>query len=196
LSLAQFIRGESLSIDFFGEAKNMDLDDLDCLILALEVIISVALTGTFTVPAQANVLTGTNYGNASEFSGSATAAPATCSGNGEQGCVTDASFQAAAPQGSWTLTATFPGPGYYTGVTGAPTASLRSSATIAGTPGAITDCGADGSNCFLPSYVISTQPKKAINYDTIEIAKMLTTQTVSVAARSDTADAVLPLRYS
>jgi hypothetical protein len=39
LSLARFIRGDTTSVDFHGEAKEMDIVDLECLIMALEVFL-------------------------------------------------------------------------------------------------------------------------------------------------------------
>ena len=36
---------------------------------------------------------------------------------------------------------------------------------------AATSCGADGSNCFVPSYALTTQPLKAISYDAIDAGK-------------------------
>lgn len=46
LSLAHFMRGESLTVDFFGKAKDMEIEDLDCLIMALEVIIAGRMRAT------------------------------------------------------------------------------------------------------------------------------------------------------
>ena len=84
-----------------------------------------------------------------------------------------------ANHGSWDLTTTFPGNGFYTGVTNAPTAALLSSAKINNISGAIATCGVDGSDCFLPTYAIGAQDKKAIDYSTIDQTKMLPTLTVS-----------------
>ena len=44
---------------------------------------------------------------------------------------------------------------------------------------AATTCLEDGSDCYLPAYATFTQPLKAINFDGIDAAKMLTTQTIS-----------------
>lgn len=45
--------------------------------------------------------------------------------------------------------------------------SIRSSLTIGGISGTLADCNANGSNCFVPTYALSTQPLKAINFDVI-----------------------------
>ena len=106
-------------------------------------------------------------------------------------------------RGSWDLTFAFPGAGYYTAVTAAPAATAYASGTtflgVAGSaaevPGdcnsagqqncvakttyfAGTACGADGSACYLPNYA-GSEKKKAIDFSTIDGAKMLTTSTVS-----------------
>ena len=49
-------------------------------------------------------------------------------------------------------------------------------------------CAADGSNCFLPAYSVMSQPLKAINFNNIDITKMLNSLTLSGA----TGTVVLP----
>ena len=128
--------------------------------------------------------------------------PPVCAANGADNCMVQSPYKALNPstidaskmlasqtilgttgaivdRSNWNLSAAFPGAGYYASVSNAPLAALRSSASINGTPGTLSDCGADGSNCFLPAYVITTQPRKAINYDTIDTSKMLASQTIA-----------------
>lgn len=78
------------------------------------------VSGNVTLPAPAKVLAGVSYGPES--------APVAGS---------------LADRGTWDLTTAFPGPGYFTAVTGAPVAALRNTTTIAGTPGTLADCAAD-----------------------------------------------------
>jgi hypothetical protein len=95
-------------------------------------------------------------------------------------------------RGSWNLTTAFPGAGYFTGTSNAPSATtILTSTTIAGVAGSATAspancssagqqscvatgtyfagtaCTANGSACYLPTYTVSSQPLKAISYDAI-----------------------------
>lgn len=93
-------------------------------------------------------------------------------------------------RGSWNLTSAFPGAGYFSGTTNTPTpdtytgtlfgtvgtvslspancsANGQQSCVATGTYFAGTACTANGSGCYLPTYVPTTQPLMAINYDTI-----------------------------
>ena len=96
-----------------------------------------------------------------------------------------------ASRGSWNLTTAFPGEGFFTGVSNSPaasnytgtllgvagTATLEShsnctsngqqSCVAAGTYFAGIACSANSSACYLPTYVATTQPLKAMSYDTI-----------------------------
>ena len=94
-----------------------------------------------------------------------------CSADGAKGCVATDSFVAAAPKGSWDMTTSFPGPGYYLGVSNSPKASLLKSAKLAGEDGAIDNCSADGASCYLPAYALGGQPLKAIDFDNINANK-------------------------
>jgi hypothetical protein len=51
---------------------------------------------------------------------------------------------------------------------------------------AATACGANGSNCFLPSFVTSTQPLKAIDYDDINANKALIRSSYTVSGITGT----------
>ena len=107
-------------------------------------------------------------------------------------------------QGSLALAATFPGAGYYSGISAAPSAgTIATSTTILGVAGSAalapadcntagqqncvakttyfagTACGANGSACYLPTYVQSLQNKKAVDFSTIDATKMQTTLSVA-----------------
>lgn len=108
---------------------------------------------------------------------------ADCASDGEVGCVSTSTFPAVDK----------------VNVLQANAAKIRSSLAIAGVGGALADCAssgaqgcyaagaykaatacsANGSNCYLPSYAPTSQPLQAIDYDAVDPAKMLTTQTVS-----------------
>jgi hypothetical protein len=55
-------------------------------------------------------------------------------------------------------------------LSGEPYGDLTSSASSI--TGAIANCAADGSNCFLPEYSVLSQPLKAISYNSIDQTKM------------------------
>lgn len=98
-------------------------------------------------------------------------APAACSADGQTGCLAVADFPAIDKVASLTPAA----------------ASIRASVTLAGVAGTLADCSANGgvscyvsgaykaavpcaangSNCYVPSYAASTQPLKAVDFDTI-----------------------------
>jgi hypothetical protein len=149
--------------------------------------------GTVTLPSVGKVLTGTSYGvGGTGISGILTLPWATnvLSGSGTYGDPGDAVTPTLANIGSWDLVDTFPGAGYYSGITGTPGASTytgtlfgtagtatlspvncsadgQQSCVASGTYFAGTACAPNGSGCYLPTYALSTQPLKAINYDTI-----------------------------
>ena len=99
--------------------------------------------------------------------GSETGSLNDCSGNMEKGCVTTNSFVAAAPRGTFDLTQSFPGAGYYDRVTNSPKEFLLKSASLAGESGGIDSCAAGGSSCYLSAYQAGSQPLKAVDYDDI-----------------------------
>ena len=166
------------------------------------------VSGNVTLPAVGKVYTGTNYGvSGSGNTGTLTLPLAVnvLSGSGTYGNPGEAVTPALANQGSWNLTTSFPGVGYYTGVSNSPTAAnIATGTTITGVAGtatlspvncsangqqscvaagtyfAGTACALDGSNCFLPTYSVpGLQTKKAIDFSTIDSSKMLSTLTVS-----------------
>jgi hypothetical protein len=164
------------------------------------------VTGNVTLPAAGKVLTGITYGvSGTGSSGTLTLPLATSvlSGSGTYGDPGAAVTPSLANKGSWDLTATFPGAGYYSGVSSTPAASSytgtlfgtagtgtleshsncssngQQSCVASGTYFAGTVCGTDGSACYLPTYASGTQNKKAIDFSSIDSSKMLSTLTVS-----------------
>lgn len=153
-----------------------------------------ALTGILTLPAVSKVRT-TNGVFGVGGNGS-TPTLADCSTDGEEACVSNASFKAAdmsvatpshIASGSTIagVGGTFSG-GFSNcsadGATGCiavaafPAANLalfadsdiKVSKTIAGIPGALSTCTTPGvNNCYLPAYAASTQPLKTVNYDSL-----------------------------
>jgi len=120
-----------------------------------------AVSGNVTLPAIGNVLTGINYGvGGTGLAGTLTlpSAANVLTGSGTYGDPGAAVTPTLADRGTWDLTASFPGAGYYAGVSNAPTASLRSSAQIAGTAGSIGDCAsANSQSCYTTgTYYAST----------------------------------------
>lgn len=106
---------------------------------------------------------------------------AACSSNGEQGCETQGSYKAL-------------------NTASVDAAKMRASQTIIGVTGSIDNCSSGGgqacyvtgtyyaaaacssdgaSNCYVPGYVASSHPYKAINYDLIDVAKMRSSLTIA-----------------
>ncbi|RZI60289.1 MAG: DUF1566 domain-containing protein [Pseudomonas sp.] len=61
---------------------------------------------------------------------------------------------------------------------------IRSNATLAAVAGTLPDCSANASNCFIPTYVASTQPLKAINYANLAAIDIKSGTTISDIAGS------------
>ncbi|MEI6832484.1 MAG: hypothetical protein WCL28_00715 [bacterium] len=164
------------------------------------------VTGNVTLPAAGKVLTGITYGVSGTGSSGTLTLPSASnvlSGSGTYGDPGAAVTPSLANKGSWDLTATFPGAGYYSGVSSTPAASSytgtlfgtagtgtleshsncssngQQSCVASGTYFAGTVCGTDGSACYLPTYASGTQNKKAIDFSSIDSSKMLSTLTVS-----------------
>ena len=153
------------------------------------------VAGNVILPAVGKVLTGTTYGVGGTGSTGTLILPTASdvlSGSGTYGDPGAAVTPTLANKGSWDLTTSFPGAGYYSGTTNTPAASIIASGnTLIGIPGSATlspancssngqqscvatgtyfagtACSANGSGCYVPSYVTTTQPLKAISYDAI-----------------------------
>ena len=111
---------------------------------------------------------------------------ADCSADGGVGCVAVAAFKAA--DMSVSIAGNIKTGAMIAGVSGSVTpapaacsSAGEQSCVATGTYFAGPACGADASNCFLPPYAVSTQPLKAINYNAIDVSKMLDTFTLSGA---------------
>jgi len=166
------------------------------------------VSGNVTLPAAGKVYTGTNYGVSGTGNTGTLTLPSAAnvlSGSGTYGDPGAVVTPTLANQGTWNLTTSFPGAGYYAAVSNSPTAAtISSGTTITGVAGsgtleshsncsangqqscvasgtyfAGTACGTDGSACYLPTYASGTQNKKAIDFSTIDSSKMLSTLTVS-----------------
>ena len=164
------------------------------------------VTGNVTLPSAGKVLTGITYGVSGTGSSGTLTLPSASnvlSGSGTYGDPGAAVTPSLANKGSWDLTATFPGAGYYSGVSSTPAASSytgtlfgtagtgtleshsncssngQQSCVASGTYFAGTVCGTDGSACYLPTYASGTQNKKAIDFSSIDSSKMLSTLTLS-----------------
>jgi hypothetical protein len=153
------------------------------------------VSGNVTLPAVGKVLTGTAYGVGGTGSTGTLTIPTasfvldTAPAYGDPGSSQTPSLTS---RGTWNLTTSFPGAGYYAGVSNAPSAATiltgttitgvagsatgapancssagQQSCVAAGTYFAGTACAANGSACYLPTYAVTTQPLRAINYDTI-----------------------------
>jgi hypothetical protein len=151
--------------------------------------------GNVTLPAEGKVLTSTQYGVGGTGSTGTLTLPLASnvlSGSGTYGDPGALMTPALADRGTWNLTTSFPGAGYYAGVSNSPTApTIATGTTIAGVEGSATlspancssngqqscvaagsyfagtNCAANGSGCYLPTYALTTQPLRAIDYDNI-----------------------------
>ncbi|MEI6834004.1 MAG: hypothetical protein WCL28_08410, partial [bacterium] len=166
------------------------------------------VSGNVTIPAVGKVLTSTQYGVSGTGNTGTLTLPSAAnvlSGTGTYGDPNALMTPALADRGTWNLTNSFPGAGYYSGTTNAPTdATIATGTTITGVAGSATlspancsangqqscvatgsyfsgtACSVDGSNCFLPAYSVpGLQTKKAIDFATIDSSKMLDSLTVS-----------------
>ena len=107
-----------------------------------------------------------------------------CKEDGATGCVAVATFKAA--DMSLAIPGNMKSGVTIAGVSGSVTPSPANCFTAGeqacvatGTYFAGTTCGADASNCFLPTYSLATQPLKAISFNAIDPAKMLDSLTLS-----------------
>ena len=108
-----------------------------------------------------------------------------CKEDGAQGCLATETYKAAL---TTDLATKVVRGNTVAGVSGSVTPAPADCSTAGGqncvatgTYFAGTACGADASKCFLPPYAEATQPLKAINYNAIDVSKMLDTFTLSGA---------------
>ncbi len=99
-------------------------------------------------------------------------APPACTEDGVVGCVTTESFRSAdmskVTVGNIKKDITIAGvTGTVTQSPGNCSANGQQSCVAAGSYFAGTNCAANGSGCYLPTYALTSQPLRAINYDTI-----------------------------
>jgi hypothetical protein len=97
--------------------------------------------------------------------GGLTGAPVACAADGATGCLANNSFKALSPASI-------------------DAARMLQSQSLLGVTGSVLTCSSDGaSGCYVPSYVATTQPYKAIDYDNVNAnkAKFRTSLTIAGA---------------
>lgn len=138
---------------------------------------SVVVAGDANLVATKIKLNETIFG----VTGTSTPSPGACAADGDGSCVVDGTTYKAAKLSNFDASkildgTTIAGVGGSVGNCGSNGAQ---SCVATGSYKAATTCSASGSNCYLPAYVLTTQPLKAVSYDAIDAAKMLTTLTLA-----------------
>ncbi len=138
-----------------------------------------SLTGTLTLPLAADVrATSAAYGDptALQTPSYSSGGASNCNIDGDVSCLVDGTnFKAALIAGAAAKIITGQTLAGQNGTAAAAPANCGTnggqSCVATGAYFAATSCSANGSNCFLPQFVTSTQPLKAISYDAIDAGK-------------------------
>jgi hypothetical protein len=123
------------------------------------------VSGNVILPAAGDVRQGVAFGVSSGSTGQldpGAGIPASCSSENQTNCVATTNFPAVDRTRIVDNTS-----------------KILSDFSIVGVSGTLSTCAADGSNCFVPAYSVMSQPLKAINYNSIDATKMLSSLTIS-----------------
>lgn len=148
-----------------------------------------ASIGTLTIPTAGNVRSA--FGAFGVGGSSVTPSLGDCSADGSIGCVTTASYKSAdvavAIAGNIRSGFTIGGqPGSLTPSPANCSSGGQQSCVATGTYFAGTACAASGSACYLPTYVLTSQPLRAISFDALDAGKTSIRSTLTVGGVTGT----------
>ena len=169
---------KSMDITGSGSATGLSTSNFNATIATANNFEFWDVTGTRHQVAGTPLLTAANIKSSVTIFGvlgSHSQNPADCAADGGVGCVVDGTHYVAADKTTALATNVKSGVvlAGVTGTVGAPpncASSGGQDCLATGSYYAATACASNSSNCYLPAYVNSSQPLKAINYDTIAAA--------------------------